>query len=131
MAGRQLPVRQARRVEVEQLTKDLTVTWIWGKQLLTKEQEFIEEAIAASQELQINEPIRPVLGNTQIGCTPCLSLARPSFRRTYNGYGPSRDSPSFEFPNSPRDGTGNGSDGRHGRRDGVALIKLDQLKVGG
>ncbi|KAJ6486721.1 hypothetical protein C8R45DRAFT_1098019 [Mycena sanguinolenta] len=30
-------------------------------------------------------------------------------RRVYNGYGPSRDGPSFEFPNSLRDGTRNGT----------------------
>ncbi|KAJ7799399.1 hypothetical protein B0H14DRAFT_3156493 [Mycena olivaceomarginata] len=44
----------------------LTVTWIWGKGLLTKEEDLIEGAITALHKLQANEPLRVVIHNTRI-----------------------------------------------------------------
>ncbi|KAJ6490999.1 hypothetical protein C8R45DRAFT_1096533 [Mycena sanguinolenta] len=62
-------LHQLRNVHVTELCEacqDLTVTWIWGKQLLTKEEELIETAIAALRELQVNEPLRVVMDKTHI-----------------------------------------------------------------
>ncbi|KAJ7770369.1 hypothetical protein B0H14DRAFT_2967022 [Mycena olivaceomarginata] len=60
---------QLRNVHIAGLCdacQDLTVTWIWGKQMLTREEDYIEEAIAALKDLQRNEPTRAVISNTRI-----------------------------------------------------------------
>ncbi|KAJ7710108.1 hypothetical protein B0H14DRAFT_3172376 [Mycena olivaceomarginata] len=62
-------LHQLRNVHITELCdkcQDLTMTWIWGKGLLTKEEDFIEGAIAALHELQVNEPLRVVIHNTRI-----------------------------------------------------------------
>ncbi|KAF8133094.1 hypothetical protein K438DRAFT_1704178 [Mycena galopus ATCC 62051] len=59
-------LHQLRNVHITGLCddcQDLTVTWLWGKPFMTKEWELIEEAIAALQALQVNEPVRVVVNN--------------------------------------------------------------------
>ncbi|KAJ7348273.1 hypothetical protein DFH08DRAFT_959689 [Mycena albidolilacea] len=60
---------QLRNVHIAGLCdacQDLTVTWIWGTQMLTREEDYIEEAIAALKDLQRNEPTRAVVSNSRI-----------------------------------------------------------------
>ncbi|KAJ7817122.1 hypothetical protein B0H14DRAFT_2843288 [Mycena olivaceomarginata] len=60
---------QLRNVHIAGLCdacQDLTVTWIWGKQMLTREEGYIEEAIVAFKDLQRNEPTRAVVSNSRI-----------------------------------------------------------------
>ncbi|KAJ6469989.1 hypothetical protein C8R45DRAFT_1105078 [Mycena sanguinolenta] len=62
-------LHQLRNVHISELCdkcQDLTVTWIWGKQLLTQEEDLIEKAIAALHELQVNEPLRVVINDTRV-----------------------------------------------------------------
>ncbi|KAJ6479035.1 hypothetical protein C8R45DRAFT_933812 [Mycena sanguinolenta] len=64
-------LHQLRNVRISELCDkchDLTVTWIWGKQLLTKEEDLINKAIAALHELQlqVNEPLRVVINDTRV-----------------------------------------------------------------
>ncbi|KAJ7020433.1 hypothetical protein C8F04DRAFT_301046 [Mycena alexandri] len=55
---------QLRNVHIHGLCdkcQDLTVTWVWGMCLLTKEEGFVEEAIQALMALQADEAIRSAL----------------------------------------------------------------------
>ncbi|KAJ6498201.1 hypothetical protein DFH09DRAFT_1052157 [Mycena vulgaris] len=47
--------------------QDLTVRWIWGKSLLTQEEDCVEEAIAALMELQTDQPLRAALSASVAG----------------------------------------------------------------
>jgi hypothetical protein len=44
--------------------QDLTVTWIWGKHLLTQEEDPVAEAVEALMALQTDEPIRAALSES-------------------------------------------------------------------
>lgn len=49
--------------------QDLTVTWIWGTCLLTKERDFIDDAADALMELQTEQPLRAALTASLAGNT--------------------------------------------------------------
>ncbi|KAJ7727443.1 hypothetical protein DFH07DRAFT_999985 [Mycena maculata] len=56
---------QLRNVHIDGLCnecQDLTVTWIWGKCLLTQEEQIIDEAIQELMDLQTERPLRIALG---------------------------------------------------------------------
>lgn len=61
---------QLRNVHIEGLCdgcQDLTVTWLWGKCLLTREEGFVEEAIEELMKLQTDEPLRAALSASVAG----------------------------------------------------------------
>lgn len=61
---------QLRNVHIDGLCdgcQDLTVTWIWGKCLLTKEDCFVEEAIEELMKLQTDELVRAALSASVAG----------------------------------------------------------------
>ncbi|KAJ7118274.1 hypothetical protein C8R44DRAFT_790512 [Mycena epipterygia] len=47
--------------------QDLTVTWIWGKGLLTQEEDLVDEAVEALMTLQMDEPVRAALRESVAG----------------------------------------------------------------
>lgn len=47
--------------------QDLTVTWIWGKGLLTQEEDLVDQAVEALMALQTDEPLRAVLSESAAG----------------------------------------------------------------
>ncbi|KAJ6491346.1 hypothetical protein C8R47DRAFT_1214734 [Mycena vitilis] len=52
---------QLRNIHIDGLCdgcQDLTVTWLWGKDLLTQEEDIIDEAVAALMAIQQDEPVR-------------------------------------------------------------------------
>ncbi|KAJ7494170.1 hypothetical protein FB451DRAFT_1388280 [Mycena latifolia] len=44
--------------------QDLTVTWIWGTNLLTQEERLVDEAVEALMALQTDQPIRAALSDS-------------------------------------------------------------------
>ncbi|KAJ7496211.1 hypothetical protein B0H11DRAFT_2276400 [Mycena galericulata] len=61
---------QLRNVHIDGLCndcQDLTVTWIWGKCLLTREELFVDEAVEALMELQTDKPLRAALSDSVAG----------------------------------------------------------------
>lgn len=60
---------QLRNVHVPGLCdgcQDLTVTWIWGKCLLTQEETLVDEAVASLMALQVEQPLRQALRESVI-----------------------------------------------------------------
>ncbi|KAJ7070214.1 hypothetical protein B0H15DRAFT_793764 [Mycena belliarum] len=58
---------QLRNTHIEGLyneCQDLTVTWIWGKRLLTREEELVDEAIKVLMDLQTDQPLRAALSES-------------------------------------------------------------------
>ncbi|KAJ7456395.1 hypothetical protein B0H11DRAFT_2321741 [Mycena galericulata] len=69
---------QLRNVHIDGLCndcQDLTVTWIWGKCLLTQEEGLIDEAVDTLVDLQTEQPLRIALSASVAGAPPRLVLA--------------------------------------------------------
>ncbi|KAJ7434921.1 hypothetical protein B0H11DRAFT_2289560 [Mycena galericulata] len=58
--------------------RKLTVSWIWGTGNVTREETFVDEAVAALMALQTDEPIRAALRNTIVQPTPSSASASDS-----------------------------------------------------